>query len=47
MKEQTEEICKSAIQQNGIALMYVENQTDETCELAVQQIKSASEFVKK
>jgi len=31
------EICKLTVQQNGLALQYVQNQTDEICRLAVQQ----------
>jgi hypothetical protein len=34
---QTEEICKLAVQQNGMALQYVKEQTEELCKLAVQQ----------
>ena len=35
--EQTEEICKLAVQQNGNALEFVKYQTEELCKLAVQQ----------
>lgn len=37
VKQQNEEICKSAVNQEGFALQYVKNQTFEICRLAVQQ----------
>ena len=43
---QTEEICKLAVQQFGGALKYVENQTEEICCLAVQQFGYALKYVK-
>ncbi len=38
--------CKLAVQQNGLALEFVEEQTEEICKLAVQQNWRALEFVK-
>ena len=35
-EEQTEELCKLAVQENGCSLKYVRNQTEEICKLAVQ-----------
>ena len=43
--EQTEEICKLAVKQNGSALRYVGNQTDEICKLAIQQDGYALRYV--
>ena len=45
-EEQTEELCRLAVQQNGLALKYVKNQTEEICKLAVQQNVYALEYVK-
>jgi hypothetical protein len=44
--DQTEEICKLAVQQNGYALEYVRNQTEEICKLAVKQNGYALQYVK-
>ena len=44
-KEQTEEICKLAIQQNGLALMHVKEQTEELCNLAVRQDGCVLQYV--
>ena len=45
--EQTEEICKLAVQQNGYALKYVKiEQTEEICKLAVQKNGYSLSFVK-
>ena len=48
VKDQTEDICKDAVQQNGTALKYVEEQeqTKDICKIAVQQNGLAQEFVK-
>jgi hypothetical protein len=40
------DMCKIAVQQNGLALQYVKNQTDEICKLAVQQNSDALHYVK-
>ena len=45
-EEQTEEICKFAVKQNGGALHYVKEQTEEICKLAVQRNSYALEYVK-
>ena len=45
IKNQTEEICKIAVQQNGRALEYVNNQTYEICKLAVKQNGSSLRYV--
>ena len=46
-EEQTEEICKSAVQQNGLSLKDVKiEQTEELCKLAVQKYGCALEYVK-
>ena len=46
---QNEELCKLAVQQNGLALEFVKKQfkTEELCKLAVQQNGFALEFVNK
>ena len=46
---QTEEICKLAVKQNGNALRYVkpELMTDEICQLAIQQNPDSKCYVKK
>jgi hypothetical protein len=36
VKEQTEKLCKLAIQQDSYALKFVEYQTEELCKLAKQ-----------
>jgi hypothetical protein len=41
-----EELCKLAVQQNGLYLWYVKEQTEELCKLAVQQNGIALQFVK-
>ena len=45
-EEQTEEICKFAVKQNGWSLQHVKNQTEELCKLAVQQDGCALQYVK-
>ena len=45
-EEQTDDICKLAVKQNGLALDYVKNQTEDICKLAVQQIGGALRYVK-
>jgi len=45
-EEQTEEICKLAVQQDGYTLEYVKEQTEEICKLAVQQNGLALQYVK-
>ena len=47
LKEQTEEMCKIAVQENGLALQYVheKNKTEEICKLAVQQNQNALQYV--
>ena len=37
VKNQTEELCKLAVQQSGYSLQFVKNQTEEICKLAVLQ----------
>ena len=44
--KQTDKICKYAVQQNGLALKYVNKQTPIICEYAVKQNAYALEFVK-
>jgi hypothetical protein len=46
VKNQTDEICIAAVQQNGRTLVYVKNQTDEICIAAVQQDAFALLYVK-
>ena len=41
IQNQTEELCKIAVQQDGLALRYVKEQTEEICLLAVQQNMAA------
>ena len=43
----TEEICKLAVQQNGLALKYVKEQTNEICKLAVQNCGYSLIYVRK
>ena len=45
-EEQTEEICKWAIQQNYKTFKYVKNQTEDICKFAVQEDGHALKFVK-
>ena len=47
VKEQTEEICLAAVQQNGLALKYVKEQTELICSEAVRQDKCAIIYVDK
>ena len=51
VKEQTEEVCKLAVQENGYALQYVEAQTAssllEISKLAVKENSDALKYVKK
>ncbi len=42
----TYEICKFAVQQNGMALEYILNQTEEICKLAILQNSAALKYVK-
>ena len=46
VKEQTEKICKLAIQYDARALKYAKEQTEEICKLAVQQNGTAILYVK-
>ena len=46
VENQTEEICKMAVKQNGFALEFVENQTEEICKMAVKQNGYALQYVK-
>ena len=46
VKEQTEEICIFAVQQNGLILKYAKEQTEEICIYAVQQNGNALKYVK-
>ena len=46
IKNQTEELCKLAVSQDGFALQYVQNQTEEICKLAVSQNGIAVIYVK-
>ena len=41
-----DDVPKSAVQNNGLALQYVKNQTDEICNLAVQENELALQYVK-
>jgi hypothetical protein len=43
---QTDELCRLAVQQDGLLLQYVRNQTDELCRLAVQQDGRALQYVR-
>ena len=43
---QNNELCKLAVQQNGLALCHINKQTKEICKLAVQQNKKAILYVK-
>lgn len=45
IKNQTDELCKTAIKQNGYCIRYVTNQTKELCMLAVQQNGMALQYV--
>ncbi len=45
MLNQTEEICKLAVQKIGNLLVYVKEQTEEICQLAVQQNSSALKYI--
>ena len=47
VKEQTEGICLTAVQQNGLALKDVKKQTEEICLTAVQQNRLALKDVKR
>lgn len=47
VKEQTDEICKLAVQQHGGVLVYVKEQTEGICKLAVQRHGYALIYVKK
>jgi len=44
--DQTDELCKLAVNQNGYALQYVKNPTNELCVLAVQKYSGALQYVK-
>lgn len=46
VRNQTSELCKVGVKQNGMALQYVRNQTPELCKLAVQQLHVAFEYVR-
>ena len=46
VKNQTDDICRLAIQENGYALYYVREQTEELCILSVQQNGNVLYFVK-
>ena len=46
IKDQTEEICKLAVQEDANALPYVKKQTEEICKLAVQRNGEALKYVK-
>jgi hypothetical protein len=46
IKNQTDAICKLAVQRYGVALHYVKNQTDEICKLAIQQDYRAVAYIK-
>ena len=45
-EEQTEEICKLAVKQNGCSLQYIKNQTEEICKSAVKQNGCALPYVR-
>jgi len=38
VRDQTPEICKAAVEQDGYALKYVEDQTPEICKAAVERV---------
>ena len=42
---QTDELCKIAVKQNGVALLHVYIQTDEICKLAVSEYWHAFNYV--
>ena len=46
VKNQTDEICKLAIQIDSCNLCYVENQTEELCKLAIRDHGCALEYIK-
>jgi len=43
---ESEELCKLAVQNNGLDLEYVIKQTDDICKLAVQNNGMVLEYVK-
>ena len=45
-EEQTEELCKLAVQQNCYAIKYVKEQTEELCKLSVRQNGFSLKYVK-
>ena len=45
IKDQTDKICKLAVQKDSNTLQFVRNQTNELCELAVNQNGEALQFV--
>lgn len=44
--DQTEKLCKKALERNGLALQYVKDQTHEICVIAVKQNGLALQYVK-
>lgn len=46
IKDQTDDICKYAIQQNYSALRFVRDQTDDICRFAIQENSYALQFVR-
>ena len=47
VNNQTEELCKIAVQQNWEALQFVKNQTKELCNIALAQCEEAEIYVDK
>jgi len=45
VKKKTPEICLAAVQQNGLALEFVNDQTPEICMAAVQQNELATKYI--
>ena len=45
VENQTEELCKLAVQKDWLALQYVKEQTEEICKLAVQEDEDALQYV--
>src|SRR5690606_28098670 len=46
VEEQDEELCKIAVRQCGMALVYVKNQTEEICKIAVKRDGTVLKYVK-
>ena len=46
VKDQTEEICLTAVKQDGSALEFVKNQTKDVCLEAVRQNKTVMDYIR-